>query len=222
MKELNHVLLTACRADETAADATIDGEPTGAFTHFLCQTLRDGGAELDRLDVIDRITTALRNEHFPQDPQLEGADETGPLFGPGSAPGKPRSSRRLRRISRPMPPASSLTPSWPQAWSAWRPTFSGGFSTSINRAGGRCRRTDPIGRAVASGAIVYVHGICTHLQGFSDGWWDALHPFTTAFGAGERGPGGTRDEVVWSDLVNARRSPPPAASRPTTGRGWPP
>ena len=40
--------------------------------------------------------------------------------------------------------------------------------------------------AIGNRHIVYVHGICRHDPGFSDGWWDALHPFTDAFGAGDR------------------------------------
>src|SRR4029450_9809926 len=33
------------------------------------------------------------------------------------------------------------------------------------------------GTAVASRRLIYVHGICRHVQGFSDAWWTALHPF---------------------------------------------
>jgi hypothetical protein len=60
------------------------------------------------------------------------------------------------------------------------------------------------GPALPAGAryLVYVHGICRHVAGYSDGWWDALHPFTTAFGPGALGA--TRQEVLWSDIVNAR------------------
>ncbi len=54
--------------------------------------------------------------------------------------------------------------------------------------------------AVASRRLVYVHGICRHDAGFSNGWWNALQPFVTAFGAGNLNQ--NRLEVVWSDLVN--------------------
>lgn len=208
VKELNHVLLSACRADETAADATIDGAPSGAFTYYLCQTLRDGGAELDRRDVIDRVTKALRAGSFPQDPQLEGADEAGPLFGPGAEPG----------ASPIKPPGSSDQSTHPDSIEplARLAASMAGLAPDVQRrildlyqqglAGSLPARpiSGLVGRAAASRAIVYVHGICKHVAGFSDDWWSALHPFTTEFGAGERGPGGTRDEVVWSDLVNAR------------------
>jgi len=61
--------------------------------------------------------------------------------------------------------------------------------------------------------IIYVHGICRHDPGFSDDWWNALHPFTPAFGAGDRD--GTRQEVLWSDLVNESN----AAAVPTRRAG---
>jgi hypothetical protein len=54
--------------------------------------------------------------------------------------------------------------------------------------------------AAANRHLVYVHGICRHDPGYSDPWWNSLHPFTDSFGNGDRGD--TRQEVLWSDLVN--------------------
>ena len=55
--------------------------------------------------------------------------------------------------------------------------------------------------AAGNRRLIYVHGICRHDHGFSDDWWNALHPFErTAFGDGRLGE--TRLEVVWSDIVN--------------------
>ena len=57
------------------------------------------------------------------------------------------------------------------------------------------------GTAVASRRLIYVHGICRHVRGFSDAWWTALHPFVpNTFGEGVQGQ--TRLEVIWSDIVN--------------------
>jgi hypothetical protein len=50
--------------------------------------------------------------------------------------------------------------------------------------------------------LVYVHGIRTHVTGYSDGWWGALKPYTTLFGACQLDD--TRHEVLWSNLVNSR------------------
>ena len=53
----------------------------------------------------------------------------------------------------------------------------------------------------SSRRLIYVHGICRHTAGFSNGWWNALRPFLPGtFGPGTLGQ--TRLEVVWSDLVN--------------------
>ncbi len=49
--------------------------------------------------------------------------------------------------------------------------------------------------------LVYVHGICKHSRGYSNGWWEALHPYTNVFGDGTLD--GTRHEVLWSDLVGS-------------------
>ena len=57
------------------------------------------------------------------------------------------------------------------------------------------------GMAGASRRLIYVHGICRHVQGFSDAWWTALHPFVPiTFGEGAREH--TRLEVIWSDIVH--------------------
>lgn len=50
--------------------------------------------------------------------------------------------------------------------------------------------------------LVYVHGISTHVAGYSNGWWGALKPYTTLFGACQLDD--TRHEVLWSNLVNSR------------------
>lgn len=78
----------------------------------------------------------------------------------------------------------------------YRPATASMAEAEAVAAGGRPSR------AGLTRALVYVHGICKHVAGFSNSWWKALHPYTTAFGAGELGK--TRREVVWSDIVEAR------------------
>lgn len=60
----------------------------------------------------------------------------------------------------------------------------------------------PRTRAAGNCHLVYVHGISTHVSGYSDGWWNALKPYTTLFGDCKLGD--TRHEVLWSNLVNSR------------------
>jgi len=43
--------------------------------------------------------------------------------------------------------------------------------------------------------VVYVHGICRHDAGYSDGWWRAMKPYTPDI------PDENRHEVIWSDIV---------------------
>src|SRR4051812_34650737 len=71
-------------------------------------------------------------------------------------------------------------------------------------AAGAVAAAPPVGLAAAAVGgrrLVYVHGICRHVSGFSDPWWAALHPFVpAAFGQGVLGQ--TRLEVIWSAVVN--------------------
>ncbi len=57
-------------------------------------------------------------------------------------------------------------------------------------------------RAVTGRQLVYVHGISSHVSGYSNTWWAALRGHTKLFGAGALN--GTRYEVLWSNLVNSR------------------
>jgi hypothetical protein len=56
--------------------------------------------------------------------------------------------------------------------------------------------------------LVYVHGICKHVAGFSKPWWDAMKAYTTQIS-----PANVH-EVVWSDIVNPAMAAAPAAPPP--------
>ena len=59
-------------------------------------------------------------------------------------------------------------------------------------------------REIAQRHIVYVHGICKHLAGFSDPWWNSMKDFVLdTIPNGDRSPTGNRHEVLWSNLVNS-------------------
>lgn len=113
----------------------------------------------------------------------------GRIVGPGPLP--PDLQRTLLELVKALMPAPgeqgmvpSVSPGGPMAAA---PSMLAGVATA--------------GAAVAGRKLIYVHGICRHTAGFSNPWWDSLHPFEpTTFGPGTLGQ--TRLEVVWSDIVN--------------------
>ena len=220
--KMNHVLLAACRSDQTAADATIGGSPNGAFTYHLCKTLRAGGVDLDRQQIIDRVEHALRDEYFAQVPQLEAPSPRGPLFGGSripsesvtatAAPESPVTAEPSPVISEPSTVVVGVAPLGSGA-AGTGPTELNELFRSIAKLSpeaqvealrmlqsGNFRASAAQPRAVGERYLIYVHGICRHDPGYSNVWWNALQPFTTAFGTGDLG--GRRREVLWSDLVN--------------------
>lgn len=68
---MNHVLFSACRDNQTSADAYINGSYNGAFTYYLCKHLREAGANITRMELIKRVRASLKFNGFSQVPQLE-------------------------------------------------------------------------------------------------------------------------------------------------------
>jgi hypothetical protein len=68
---VHHVLWTGCRADQTSADANIDGSWHGAFTYYFCKELRSSKNSLSRADLLKKIRADLKAGHYTQIPQLE-------------------------------------------------------------------------------------------------------------------------------------------------------
>ena len=69
---MNHVLFSACRDNQTSADASIGGHYNGAFTYYLCKHFRDAGGVLTRAELLSRVRASLKFNGFNQVPQLEG------------------------------------------------------------------------------------------------------------------------------------------------------
>lgn len=189
---LNHQLLAAAESHQEAADAWIDGQWRGAFTHFLCEGLKHLGSQATTSQIMERTKARLK-PRFSQNPQLEGLRDADPLFGipaetsdqnrpprpsPERAPTPVENQELLKRVLRVTEKLVNLANQ-----------LAGKLEAPNSNMSLDARRGD-------DGDIVFVHGISEHLQGFSDEWWKSLRPHLTK--------SLRRHEVVWSDIVNSR------------------
>ncbi|MCB0112941.1 MAG: caspase family protein [Caldilineaceae bacterium] len=67
------ILLAACRDEETAADAFIDGAHRGAFTWSINAAIRERNGDITYGDLIARSAALLQN--YTQNPQLDCPEE---------------------------------------------------------------------------------------------------------------------------------------------------
>lgn len=65
------VLWAACRSSQYAADALLNGRYGGAFTTFLCDSIKASGSKISRSGLLKDLRTNLRKNGFKQVPQLE-------------------------------------------------------------------------------------------------------------------------------------------------------
>lgn len=65
----NHISWAACRNDQTAADAFINGTFNGAFSHSFCKTLNNSGYTLSRSSLLEQIQRTI-SQSFTQIPEL--------------------------------------------------------------------------------------------------------------------------------------------------------
>ena len=189
-----HLLLAGCRDNQTAADAYIDGDFHGAFTYYLCQTLRQS-PNLGSQATIDRVARLLRTNQFQQVPQHEGIHRYGSIFGNQTliSTFEDIDMNRLETISA---ANNNLT-------AENQKLLIEAYMQLLNTIGGSAPSGVQVARQVGDRYLVYVHGISQHLSGYSNHWWNALKGFVgQTFGNGNLGD--TRREVLWSDLVNAR------------------
>lgn len=79
-----NILLAGCRADQTSADARIEGDYHGAFTYGLVQTLKQANGNLSYRDLAAGTGDFLGKNNFAQVPQLEHARgrDLKPVFSP--------------------------------------------------------------------------------------------------------------------------------------------
>jgi hypothetical protein len=71
--DLPEVLITGCRADQTSADASIDGSFNGALTYNLVASLVEAKGRMSYRQLHERASARLERGRFDQVPQLEGA-----------------------------------------------------------------------------------------------------------------------------------------------------
>ena len=236
LREARNLNLMACREDQTAADAYVDGRFQGAFTAALCAVLRQQ-ANLDSRPLIEAVAARLRGT-YEQVPVHEGGALPGPIFGAGldgrqeggqdlAATADVEAEATLAELpAPPVPPAGG----WGEAEGAEGrrslqleliQAYRQLLKTVLALETGRPAAAEPEAdgeegsEARAGGrALVCVHGISTHRPGWSNGWWTSLAPHVgSTYGRGTLGV--NRWEVTWSDLVNrglvASRDPAMAA-----------
>ncbi|WP_405388508.1 caspase family protein [Streptomyces sp. NBC_01102] len=78
---LRHVLLAACREQESAYEALIDGNPRGYFSHSLTHALRRLGPAATYGKVHSLAEERVRSRHHAQHPELRGPHHLRFLYG---------------------------------------------------------------------------------------------------------------------------------------------
>ncbi len=202
--KMNHVLLAACRDDQTAADAKINNDFNGAFTYHLCETVRRAGGKIEHSRLVAELQQAMQSGSFSQVPQLEPDAISGWFLDDRrSTTSSSPDSGASTTGTRPSDLADSLSDMLDTATSTDTERLRLQLLNKlIDLVGRELPGSFSSGRATGRRAVVYVHGICRHNAGYSDGWWQAMAPFTPSLGQGIQGD--SRHEVLWSDLVNSR------------------
>ncbi len=181
---MNHVLWSGCRDDQTSADAYISNDYHGAFTYYFCDSVRNEGASASSTKVVQRLRQSLQNERFDQVPQLEPTNTDGTVFGPQSDSGPV--------IPDPFDDLGNTGPTTNQ-WQALLAVLQE-IAASLAAAARVSGQTRSGGRS-----LVYVHGICQHDEGYSDGWWSSMAPHLPP--ALRNVFSSERHEVLWSEHV---------------------
>ncbi len=204
--ELNHQLLAGARDDQTAADAFIDGAYNGAFTFYLCDTLRNQGLKSYN-EVMDETARIIKSKGYSQEPQNEGpfGDET---FMGGTTPNLVANPHLQPSLSEETifvetesdDPAKAMSELPDEAHPLNLLADLLRVSEKLIDISSETRKVDSSfishSRGPDDEVIVYVHGISTHQPGYSTTWFDAVRPYLAH--------SIERKEVLWSQLVNSR------------------
>ncbi len=98
----DHVLMAACRSDQTAKERAIDGAQRGIFTHTLLKLLQETRHALSYRDLARALSPIVRNSIDAQDPQLEavGGADLNRIFLEGALREAPRYFRVFHDAAR--------------------------------------------------------------------------------------------------------------------------
>jgi len=66
------LMISGCQAQQTSADAYIDGKYRGAATYYLNNTLNQIGHDASYLEIVDRLNKDIAAAGFTQRPELNG------------------------------------------------------------------------------------------------------------------------------------------------------
>ncbi len=67
---IDHILLAACRDYQQAGERLIEEAYQGAFTHYMCKTIRRAEGSLTYRELMERVGNSLRFNNFTQSPHL--------------------------------------------------------------------------------------------------------------------------------------------------------
>jgi hypothetical protein len=209
LREARNLNLMACREDQTAADAYVDGRFQGAFTAALCAVLRQQ-RDLDSRPLIEAVAARLRGS-YEQVPVHEGGALRGPIFGAGRGGRQDTPPEDADLLVAPSLPAAAAQTAddgdgrrliQHELIQAYRHLLDTVLALETGEAAAAAAGTaKEAGARSGERVLVCVHGISTHRPGWSQGWWTSLAPHVgTTYGRGTLGV--DRWEVTWSDLVN--------------------
>lgn len=72
--------ISGCRSDQTSADTVLGGNPCGAFTYFLVESLKKLQDGADSVTIAKETAKALVNNNYEQIPQVDGAQQNKPFL----------------------------------------------------------------------------------------------------------------------------------------------
>jgi endonuclease G len=79
-ERMNEILLSACKNNQYASEAIIDGDNHGAMTYYAMEIIAAAGYKLSFQELQEKLQAKLTSEEYEQDPQLEAKDQNKALF----------------------------------------------------------------------------------------------------------------------------------------------